>query len=54
MAVKQSSKTWFPKVVAGFEGFPIEMPQDSITRGNQQWKVMMHPDTLRNIVDLAF
>ena len=36
------------------KGFPIEMPQDSIRRGTQQWKVMMHPDTPINIEDMMF
>ena len=36
------------------KGFPIGMPQDSITRGNQQWRVMLHPDTNPNIENLMF
>jgi len=33
-------------------GFPFEIPQDSIKRGQQQWRVMMHPETPPDIEEM--
>ena len=34
------------------QGFPFEIPQDSIKRGQQQWRVMMHPETPPDIEEM--